>query len=89
MNGHRVFYAVDSRGEQIGLRTLELGASKRSVEAVIQGLWDELDRDDPIRSDASFDRAFRLIRGGLGAVFLAAQALFADSHFPLILAQLL
>lgn len=85
VNGHRVFYAVDSRGEQIGLRTLAPGASKKEVEEASGALWDDLDRDDPITpADASLARAFRLIRGGLGVVCLALLEARAPgvSHSP-------
>lgn len=89
VNGHRVFYAVDSNGEQIGLKTLPPRASERRVARAVKHLWEDLDRDDPITpADASSARAFRLIRGGLGAAFLALQGLHPDSHFAAIWTQL-
>lgn len=65
INGHRVFVAMDSRGEQVGLRTVAPGAEEGPV---LDELWDDLNVTDPLPPDASplaSARAFRLIRGGL------------------------
>lgn len=63
VNGHRVFFSVDSGGEQVALRTL---ASGESELALLDELWDDLDVTDPPTPASPSRRPFRLIRGGGG-----------------------
>ena len=58
INGHRVFFSIDSRGEQGRLRTVAPGWDESDV---IAELWADLNATDPLPPVL----ALRLIRGGL------------------------
>lgn len=75
INGHRVLFAVDDKGEQVALRTVPPGGD---VDAITAELWTTLDHENPILPAASFARAFRLIRGGLPVGLLALSELAAS-----------
>lgn len=52
VNGHRWVYSVNSRDEQVTLRTV--ADIPDEIEATSSELWAELDRLDPVKPGASF-----------------------------------
>ena len=46
VNGHRVVVSIDSRGEQVRLRTVVNNPDE--IRAAIDDLWRDLDKADPV-----------------------------------------